>query len=360
MFIGANPHTMHPPISAGTERKHAITISSSQVSGTGTLTNFPVLITLDHLDVEVVDAGANSAQNGGGDLVFTSDLAGTTRLSCEIVNFVTSATPANRRCQIWVKVPSVSGSSDTTIYVWYKNAVRSQPAAGDAFGSQSVWTDYSFVTHDCVVDSSGNYTITQNSPASTVAYLDGNAADFNGSSNYHSINISAIEQPIEFRTFFLSYNIDVSEAAPRLLSANGGIGTDNMQVAQVNGVIVVGTQNSTSISTTNTKDSAVLSTGTWHRTSFTSGADYTSNSPLAYTNGIAMTANGTGGFSGGTVNNTLSIGAQQDNTDWFDGKIAQIFISPSVLSSDWLITDFNMINNPATFATAGAPTDDTF
>lgn len=91
---------------SGWNRKQKITIQSSQVSGSGSHTNFPVLITLDHLNTEIVNAGSNAGLNGGGDIRFSSDSAGVTQLACEVVNFVTNATESNRRCKIYVKKPT--------------------------------------------------------------------------------------------------------------------------------------------------------------------------------------------------------------------------------------------------------------
>ncbi len=53
--------------------KQAITIDNGQVPGTVNLTDFPLLVTLDYLDSEIVDVGANSALNDDGDIRFTSD-----------------------------------------------------------------------------------------------------------------------------------------------------------------------------------------------------------------------------------------------------------------------------------------------
>lgn len=132
---------------SGWNRKQPITIQSSQVSGTSDLVDFPVLITLDHLNSEIVDGGGHSALNGGGDIRFSSDAAGNNQLPIEVVEFVTSATPANRKCQIWVKVPNVSASSNTTIYIWYNKAGEVQPAKSSTYGSQAVWSNYRAIWH---------------------------------------------------------------------------------------------------------------------------------------------------------------------------------------------------------------------
>jgi hypothetical protein len=43
--------------------------------------------------------------------------------------FVTDNDPANGVADIAVKVPSVSSTTDTVIYVWYNKAGETQPAA---------------------------------------------------------------------------------------------------------------------------------------------------------------------------------------------------------------------------------------
>ena len=144
----------------GWGRKQSVTIDNTKVAGTGSHTDLPVLITLDHLDAEVVDAGSNSALNGGGDVRFSSDATGSTRLDLDVVSFVTNATEGNRECEMWVKVPSVSTSADTDIYIWYKKASETQPAVSAAFGRNVVWTEFDFVQHNStLVDSTGNHTI---------------------------------------------------------------------------------------------------------------------------------------------------------------------------------------------------------
>jgi len=114
-----------------------------------TLANFPTLITKDTLPSEIFDAdGSYPALNGGGDIRFSSDSAGVTQLACEIEQFVTDNDPANGKAAIWVKVPSVSSSSNTTIYIWYNKSGETQPAENDTYGKENVWdSNYKLVQH---------------------------------------------------------------------------------------------------------------------------------------------------------------------------------------------------------------------
>lgn len=124
----------------GWGRKCELKIQASKVATT--LSNFPVLLTVDNLPFEMYDAdGAHPALNGGGDIRFSSDAAGTTRLACEVVTFVIDNNPANSLVEIWVSVASVSSSVDTSIWVWYNKSGENQPAEGASYGKHATWDD---------------------------------------------------------------------------------------------------------------------------------------------------------------------------------------------------------------------------
>jgi len=109
--------------------RKSITIPNSNVDAD--LVDFPLLV--DILDSDLV----TKAQSDGDDIVFTDSSA--TKLSHEIELWDNST----GKLIAWVKVPSLSSSVDTTIYMYYGN---------DAVGSQenqsSVWSsNYAMVLH---------------------------------------------------------------------------------------------------------------------------------------------------------------------------------------------------------------------
>ena len=131
--------------------KHKITIDHTKVSGTGNLTDFPVLLTEANF---LTDAFDNS-DNGGGDIRFSSDTLGTTQLSCEIVTWDNGATNV---AEVWVKIPTLSYTTDTIIYVWYANTGQTQPARNAAYGSDDVWgTNAKLIAHYSGEDGSTTY-----------------------------------------------------------------------------------------------------------------------------------------------------------------------------------------------------------
>ncbi len=126
-----------------------ITLDRTEVAAN--LTDFPVLINLT-TDAEL----AASAQNDGDDILFTSSDE-TTKISHEIEFF----DGGTGELVAWVKVPTVSASVDTDIYMYYGNAT-----VGSQQDAVNVWdANYVQVSHlketpngtlDELLDSSGS------------------------------------------------------------------------------------------------------------------------------------------------------------------------------------------------------------
>jgi hypothetical protein len=126
------------------QRRVKLTIQASLVDAG--LSFFPVLITevcLPQGNDEIFDAdGLHPAQNGGGDLRFSTDEAGLNRIACEVVTFVTDNTPGDGVAEIWVEVPSISSSVDTEIFLWWESdSAESQPAEDATFGKEDTWDE---------------------------------------------------------------------------------------------------------------------------------------------------------------------------------------------------------------------------
>ncbi len=105
-----------------------------------TLTNTVVLINELVLPSDIWTI----ALNGGGDLRFATDIQGVNRLAIEIVSFNT----ATQKAEIWVLVPSIDDTVNTSLYFWYGKSGATQPAVGAAFGKYATWpTRYQAVYH---------------------------------------------------------------------------------------------------------------------------------------------------------------------------------------------------------------------
>src|SRR3989344_9339631 len=88
------PQPAYAALDTEPTRKVEIVIQASKIDAT--LTDFPVLLTEDNIPSEACDAdGTSPAQNGGGDVRFTSDENGNSMLPLEVVDFITDNNPAN-------------------------------------------------------------------------------------------------------------------------------------------------------------------------------------------------------------------------------------------------------------------------
>ena len=121
LLMAFSAGSMH---AAAWAHKKQITINAAKVPSTQT--NFPVLISITDIDLR------DDAQDDGDDICFTTNPDETNpanRLSHEIEYFDGVTTG---KLVAWVKIPSLSGSSDTNIYMHYGNLTCSsmQDATG--------------------------------------------------------------------------------------------------------------------------------------------------------------------------------------------------------------------------------------
>ncbi|MGH7238599.1 MAG: DUF2341 domain-containing protein, partial [Candidatus Saccharimonadales bacterium] len=106
-----------------------ITVASGTVSSN--LTDFPLLVSLTETDLATTANGGIVTNSSGFDIVFSSDNAGANLLAWEVESY-NAATGA---LIVWVKIPAVSHTADTVIYMCYGNSSITTPQ-GD---STAVW-----------------------------------------------------------------------------------------------------------------------------------------------------------------------------------------------------------------------------
>lgn len=168
----------------------AITIESDDVDAD--LTNWTLVFdqSFDSVLTSVngpLDAdGTRASLNGGGDIRFSSDEAGTSRLACDIRTWATNNTPASATCEAAVLIPSVSSSGDTTIYMWWGSAGETQPVASDTYGQYNAYdSDYLAVipmtetSTDWDDRTSNGYDAVWDNDAASASGAVGNCGDFN-------------------------------------------------------------------------------------------------------------------------------------------------------------------------------------
>lgn len=138
------------------------TIDADKVGATHT--NFTVTIMLDGFESGFWE----NVKNGGLDIRITlSD--DSTQLARHIVKCDTST----QKGQLKLLIPSLSGSTDTELHIYFGNAAASEPAANSTYGQYNAYNSNQLLAHDCGQDPSGG----------SDSILDGTSGQWHGTPN---------------------------------------------------------------------------------------------------------------------------------------------------------------------------------
>jgi len=164
---------------AGTyQYRKLITIDKTKVSGSGTLPNFPLLISSTDTDLKTTGNGGKVTNSSGYDIIFTSS-DGTTKLDHEIESY----TGSSGEFIGWVRVPVLTTASNTTLWMYFGNSSisTSQENKTGVWDSnfKAVWHLKDGTTLSAVDTKGGNNGTISGAIAGT-GQLDG-AASFDGS-----------------------------------------------------------------------------------------------------------------------------------------------------------------------------------
>ncbi|MCA9390285.1 DUF2341 domain-containing protein, partial [candidate division WWE3 bacterium] len=328
-----------------------LTINESQIPGSTALTDFPVLVSLSS-DSDL-SAGA---QSDGDDIIFVLDNG--SRLEHEIEYYSAGTLVA------WVKIPSLSATTNTTIFMYYGNpSVGSQESTVDVWSNnfQGVWhmaEDPSISTDgDCGGGSKELCDSTRNN----------NDGDTNGS--------MASNQREAAKVGYGIHTDGVDDYYTVTDSPTFDIGTGNMTLSlwfytdqtEDNGLL--------------THSNAMSATDGWWLTMFGDGrinysmddTDYTTSSgawsSTTWTNlvvtkvGTVMTYYKNGAYltsidNGVNINNSdgnFEIGREHNTylTNMFDGLLDEVRFINTNRSADWITAEYNNQNAPGTFFSTG-------
>lgn len=332
--------------------KKLITIDHTKVSGTSDLSSFPVLISRIDTDLKTVGNGGSVQSSSGFDIIFV-DSTESTKLDHEIEKYVAST----GEIEMWVRIPTLSHTADTLIYLYYDNGSISTSQEN----VNGVWdTNYKAVWHLAqatgtnATDSTSNAaTATQTaSPTQGSGEIDGSLA-FNGSTQYLTFSSSApnitgdktvecwvnatsfAENPVSFSPRFIHDNIDGTNGYQMtILSSTSGW------------VWAVNDSGGQRIVSTNT-----YSTSTWYHLVGTYVAS--SHTVALYVNGVSKSDGSASGWGTGT-STANRIGQRNDGNGKFTGSLDEIRISNVARSAGWITTSYNSQSSPSTFYSVGS------
>jgi hypothetical protein len=335
-------------------RYRKITIQASQVAAD--LTDFPMMIEVTGADFQGIEDDVTDAD--GDDIIFRASLNGD-QLDHEIEVYDTT----NDVLVAWVKVPSVSGSSNTDIWMYYGNdciTSSTQNAAG-------VWSNsYEAVyhLHDDYLNSEGTSARdgSNNGAVHTSGYTGqiAEGADFelddpddvaisNWSWTGNQITIQAWMQweslPDNATLFDKSFGTGAQDYVWNLSKLKLG------NKHRLRGYIKTGT--TAGSGTVEVDGSTDLNQDTWY---FVVLKYDGSNIYLRYNNQADNSASQSGNLY--TLSSpTIRIGNHANGGDNpFDGIIDEVRVSSVARSDNWLNTEYNNQSNPGSFFTLGPET----
>ncbi len=318
-----------------------ITVDSAQIDAT--LTDFPVLVSLTSGTL------AAQAQADGSDIRFTA-ADGTTALDHEIERF----DPGTGALQAWVRVPSLSSSTDTTLYLLFgaPNAPDQQSIRSTwAVGSTAVWhlarnpngsapeiDDSTIGNHDGLTE--GSMT-----SADLVPGRIGNGLDFDG------VDDRARIRPIDLNgrtalSMSAWIRVDALTGDAAILTRRGG-GTTWFDLAVTGAGAASATIDTTGTGSATTTG-GTIGVGAWHHV----GAVWNGTVLRLYVDGAQVDEQPATGVLSST-SDTITLGRAADGSAAFDGVIDEVRLDTVARSAAWLEAAHANGANPAAFASAG-------
>jgi len=305
-----------------------------------------VLISGTYSYLKTAANGGNVQNANGYDVIFTSDTGCGTKLDHEVESY--NATTG--AVSYWVRVPTVSHSNDTTLYLCYGNAAISTSQENRT----GVWdTNFRGVWHlgngstlsaNDSTSNSNNGTI--NGATATAGQI-GGSASFSGSSP--NITTPASIDLDDAFTLSAWINLDDVTHNTYVIFGFGYNNSDNygflIPRADHSGLTLQSTNQGWPPGASFTTPSQNVSAATWTHVVLKKSAG---SSVKIYQNGAEISNEAMRDT--GYLASTLTIGSAV-GANYFKGKIDEAHFSTVERTTDWVKTEYNNQSSPATFYT---------
>ncbi len=332
-----------------TNRK-SVTVDHTKVSGSSALTSYPMLFSVTDANLKTTVNGGNVGKSDGTDILFTAS-DGTTKLDHELEYY--NATTG--QVIAWVRIPSLSPTADTTLFVYYGNA-----SASDQQNKTGVWdSNFKGVYHlgNGTTLSASDSTNTNNPTSTTATVTSGTidgAANFSGTQRITLPNI-ALTTGVTLEAWIKPTALNTADRIVcKAYSSNTSpwtnycLSLDSTPAPNRKAAIgfTMGGTNYLVYSTT------AINTNTWYHLVGT----YDGSNVRLYVNGASDASPLAHTGSVDTVSQVTEIGFNTvfTSSQNFTGVLDEVRISNSARSGDWIATEYRNQNAPATFFSVGS------
>lgn len=322
----------------------AVTIKAAQVPNTDQ-TNFPLLFAGWYPYLATVANGGQVQNANGYDIIFTSDSGGTSPLSWEIDKYSADGTVA-----FWIKIPTLSHTTNTVIYMFWGNAsISTFQSTASATWDTTFEAVYHFgdgATLSLSDSTSNGNTLTNSNVTAGAPWMNGGGASFNGSSAKLTASGSSLnswtDQTI---SFWMRANTGMAQFA-RIIEKGSNNEWALIFNNAANSNLVAGQLGSSTAVVTSVTHLADSTAGVgWYKIDVT----ITNAGVMTlYVNG-ASNASATG-TNTATRTNSLTIGNYGGGGSfWFSGLLDELRIANVAKSADWILASFRNQFQPNDF-----------
>jgi RHS repeat-associated protein len=367
--------------SSGYGYQRVVVIDHTRVSNTDQ-TNFPFLFNTTDPSLATIANGGQVTSSNGYDIIFSTDPNGLTKLDHELEEY----DPVHGQVIAWVRIPKLSHTTDTVLYVFYGNP----NVVGSQQNPTGVWdSNYTAVYHlanagsPTVLDSTANAnTATPASVLATSGQIDG-AASFNGASSYIQIPeadfpnfppgvYDNVGLPSTTSSFSSSFGVwfKTASAGGILNQSTSLTCTWNFFGCISTGPIAPGdspygswdslmyVDDNGSVNGFGLVSPAAYNDNNWHFAVVTYANNAGNGTSTLYVDGKSV-ASAQGTTDGYDSNYAYFVGTaytfefSEGNWGWqyFNGDIDEVTVSSIPRSADWIQTEYNNQGSPSTFYT---------
>ncbi|HEY0111146.1 MAG TPA: DUF2341 domain-containing protein, partial [Fibrella sp.] len=329
-----------PGVLAGYSYRQKITVDGTKVIGSHT--NFPVHVNLANLATGFF---TNIRSDGGDIRVTTGD--GTTQVPFELV----AVDKVGGTGELWFKAPSLANLTNTKFYIYYGAPSSTLLAANSTYGSQNVWdANYKNVYH--MNDASGGFvdstaaarTVSNNVVGSGPAY--GSTTKIGKGATFAGGQVIATPANDTANDFTGAFTISTWMSSSQNAAFPGLFGHINAGITNGWTLQTNATKATFWINSTTLESPASVCDGAQHY--IVAKRDGSGNAKL-FVDGILVNSGTLSGDATATGGAPLYFGSWGTAGYNYSGTLDEIRTSTGDRSDNWIATEYNNQNSPATF-----------